>query len=256
MVLSPDTLINELSSKSLQELLSYIGLGKLTGEGLIFARKKVKELWEKMEYGFTPQPELASELQRISNSEAYKRIRECIGHHKFLGLIKLGLRIEELSDEGKAELISKIKNNVYQKHGIEGARILTMGSTGILIGIIQYLSFVKIENNYDQSQMADLFNKILLNWQKITIFHQSDKGEMKLETKILSYMNDQYDLFFVFSIGTASKQAAKVIASLNKTGTIGKKGYMFNLYSRKEDMAGRVLHAWVFQNIKEFKPFV
>ncbi len=252
MTLSPD-LIADLLNKPLPELLQYLALGKLTGEALEWARKRVKELWDKKEYGFTPKPELASDLQRISESEAYKRMKECLGNNDFLGLVKLGLKIEELSEEGRVALISNIKNDVYKKHGVKGVRILTMGSTGVLLGIIQYMSSVKIENNYSQTYMTDLFKKIIEDWTKITIFHKTEQGQKRLETKIISFMNAHYDLFFVFSIGTASDQATKVIANLNKNGTIRKKGYMFNLYSRKEDMIGRVMHTWAFQNLFNFE---
>jgi len=42
-------------------------------------------------------------------------------------------------------------------------------------------------------------------------------------------MNAKYNLFFVFSIGTASDQATKVIASLSNYGTIRKK-VMYSIY--------------------------
>lgn len=249
----PPDIVSELINKPLPELLSLITLGRLTGDTLIWAKKRVMELWEKREYGFTPKPELATELQRISNSEAYKRVKDCIGNNRFLGLIKLGLRIEELSEEGKIALIADIKNDVYEKHGVEGVRILTMGGTGVLFGIIQYLSTVKIENNYSQAYVAELFEKIIADWMKITIFHKSGHGQIALESKIIAYMNAHYEVFFVFSIGTASDQATKVIANLKNNGTIRKKGYMFHLYSRKEDLAGRALHTWIFQDLLNFE---
>jgi hypothetical protein len=68
-------------------------------------------------------------------------------------------------------------------------------------------------------------------------------------------MKVNYEIFFVFSMGTASGQATKVIAQLNKDEIIRKNGYVFNLYSRKE-VAGKVMHTWVFQNIKDFKIFI
>ncbi len=69
----------------------------------------------------------------------------------------------------------------------------------------------------------------------------------------MGYMNAHYELFFVFSIGSASEQAIRVIARLKNDGTIRKKGYMFNLYSRREDMVGRAMHTWAFQNLYNFE---
>jgi hypothetical protein len=245
----------ELLDKTLPELLKLVALQKLTGKILEWANQKIKELWDKREYGFTPEPEVAYGLQKISKSEAYKRMKDCIGNHRFLGLIKLGFRVDELNEQGNVAAIAKIKDNVYEKHGVEGIRILTMGTTGVLMGIIQYLSDMKIRNDYSQVIMADHFDKIIKNWMQITIFHQVEQGQKTLENSILTFMKANYEMFFVFSMGTASSQATKVIAQLKNDEIIRKNGYMFNLYSRKE-VVGRVMHTWVFQNIKEFKPFV
>ncbi|MCZ7357484.1 MAG: hypothetical protein O8C66_07880 [Candidatus Methanoperedens sp.] len=245
----------DLLDKTLPELLKLVALQKLTGKILDWATQRIKELWEKREYGFTPEPDVASGLQKISKSDAYRRMKECIGNHRFLGLVKLGFRVDELNEQGNTTAIAKIKSNVFEKHGVEGIRILTMGTTGVLTGIIQYLSDMKLKNDYSQAIMADHFEKIIKNWMQITIFHQAVQGQRTLEKGILTYMKANYDIFFVFSMGTASEQATKLIAQLKKDGIIKKNGYMFDLYRRRE-VAGRVMHTWVFQNIKEWRPFV
>ncbi|MCX9010147.1 MAG: hypothetical protein OIN66_03390 [Candidatus Methanoperedens sp.] len=245
----------ELLDKTLPELLKYAALQKLTGKALEWVTQRIKELWDKKEYGFPPEPEVASGLQRISKSEPYKRMRECIGNHRFLGLIKLGFRADELNQQGNTVAIARIKDKVYENHKVEGIRILTMGTTGILIGIIQYLSDMKIRNNYSQAIMADHFEKLIQNWMKITIFHQAGHGQKTLERNILAFMKTNHQIFFVFSMGSASDQATKVIAQLRKDEIIYKNGYIFTLYQRKE-LPGMISHAWVFQNIKDFAPFV
>ncbi len=245
----------ELLDKTLPELLRLVVLQKIVGNVLEWVKQRIKELWDKKEYGFTPEPEIASGLQKISKSEAYKRMKECIGNHRYLGLIKLGFRAEELNEQGNTASIATVKNNVYEKHGVEGVRILTMGTTGVLMGLIQYLSDMKIKNDYSQAYMADHFEKIIQNWMKITIFHQTEQGQRTLEKSIIAFMEANYELFFVFSMGTASGQATKLLAQLRNDGTINKNGYMFTLYSRKE-LAGRISHTWVFQNIKQFTTFV
>lgn len=53
----PPEVISELLSKPFPELLQWITLGKLTGDALEWAKKRVKELWDKKEYGFTPNPQ-------------------------------------------------------------------------------------------------------------------------------------------------------------------------------------------------------
>ena len=237
----------DLLDLDLSGLLKLITAGKLAGEALKWAKKRVRELWEKKEYGFTPDPELATSLQKISQTEAYSRMRQCIGNHRFLPVVRLSLRIEELSEEGKVDLISKIKDSVHKKYGFEGVRILNMGATGILKGIIQYLSDLKIRNNYTQNDVASIFEKILKKWTKISIFHKAEYGEIKLEKTIIKYMDAIIELFFVFAAGTAGNQAKKVIARLNNNSEIRRRGYMFDLYSRREDLTGRSLFTWVFE---------
>ncbi len=244
----------DLLDKTLPELLKLVALQKVSGKILDWTYQRIKELWEKREYGFTPDPEVAAGLQNISKSDAYKRMRECIGNHRFLGLVKLGFRVDELNEQGKTAAIANIKSNVFEKHGIEGVRIITMGTAGILTGIIQYLSDTKLKNNYSQAIMSDQFDNIIKNWTQITIFHQAEKGSRTLEKSIRTFMKANYPIFFVFSMGAASEQATKLIAQLRRDDIIRKNGYMFTLYRRKE-VAGRVMHTWLFQNIEDFKPF-
>jgi len=246
---SPPSVPPELLDKSLPELLVLIRLGEIAKDKLEWAIKRVKELWNKREYGFTPEPELASKLQRISKSDAYKRMRECIGKHRFLGLVKLGLRIEELSAEGSVKIIAKIKDDVYQKFGTEGIKILRMGSTGALIEVIRYLSDFKIEHNYSQADMATIFESIVDKWTAITIFHETEYGQSALGKTIITYMQSPHEFFFVFASGDASTQAKRAIASLSNDSIIRTMGYIVNLHSRKEDLTGRELYAWHFRKI-------
>lgn len=241
----------DVTDKSIPELLRLIAEGKLVGDALNWAKKRIAELWAKKEYGFTLEPEVASELQRISKSEAYKRMKDCIGKHRFLSLVKLGLRIAELSEEGKVETIAKIKDKVYANYELEGIRVLDMGSTGVLEDVVLHLSSIKIKKNYSQTHMAKMFEKILDDWTKMTIFHRTDHGPKNLEEKIVHFMNSQLELFFVFAIGGAGDQAKRVVATLNNNKSIRNMGYMFDLCSRKEDKVGREMYSWSFIYLKK-----
>jgi hypothetical protein len=243
----PPDVLSELIGKNLPQLLECIVAGKVTQEALGWTRKRVKELWEKKEYGFTIEPDVASELQRISKSDAYKRAKECIGGHSYLSLVKLSIRVQELSERGKTESVRNLKNDVYRKHGLEGIRILTMGTTGVIFTVIQHLSNIKIENDFDQSRMLKIFETIIQKWTDLTIFHKIEDGQKALEDKIVSFMNHQHEFFFVFSIGSASDQAKKAIASLGNDGIIQEKGYMLNLISKRVDMIEREHYSWFFR---------
>ena len=243
----------ELVGMGFSELLTVYYAGKVSIDSLDWISHKVKELWDKKQYGFTPEPKIASELQQITKSDAYRRTKECIGNNPHLNVIKLGLRMEKLTEEGKIEAIENIKNSVYKKHGQEGITILNMGATGALMPIIQHLSDMKIKNDYSQTYMLDYFYNILTDWTSITIFHQTEHGQEALTSKIIQYMDAHFEIFFVFSIGTAGGQAVKSIATISNDGTIQYKGYMFTLISKKADQNGRDHFAWLFRNIYNFE---
>lgn len=242
----------DLYGMSLVELIKLIASGELTKEALDWAKKRVRELWNERKYGFTPDPELASGLQKVGKSEAYKRAKDCIGNHKYLEIIRLGLRIQKLSSEGQVETIGKIKDDVKRKYGIKGIRVLNMGSTGVLINVIQYLSHVKIYHDYGSEVLGEIFEDILEEWNKITIFHESDYGRDTLEKTIIRYMNLNHDVFFVFAAGNAGVQAIKTIAQLDNQNEIRNRNYMISLSNREEDQTGRVLYSWVFRKIEAF----
>ncbi len=164
-----------------------------------------------------------------------------------MSLVKLGLSIAELSDKGRVKTIARIKNEVYRKSKTRGVKILNMGGTGVLLGVIQHLSQQKVEHNYDQSDTLAIFNRIINKWTEITIFHKTEHGQSELKNRIIAYMQISRELFFVFASGTAGDQAKKVIAQLSNKSEIRKSGYLFHLNERKEDITGRVLFTWVFQ---------
>ena len=242
--LSPDFL-----TLSLPDLLAYVTAGKIT---LDVARKRIRELLNKNQYGFSPDPGLAFKLHDISKSELYKRMKDCIGNHRYLSLIKLGLRFEELSYEGNSHItIDNIKNDVYKKYGSDGLNVLKMGGTGALVAVIKYLDYMKLSENWGQEYTADKFDAILDTWKNITIFHQFELGEESLKKTVVTYMDAHHEIFFVFSIGTASGQAKRAIASLNNNQVIKKKGYAVRNI-RNEDLVGREHHIWVFENRYNF----
>lgn len=237
----------DLLNKTIPQLLSLIQSGYFSKKALEWARKRIQELWQRKEYGFIPNPELASELEVVAYSDKYKRIKDCIGEHRFLPLIKVGINVRKLSIDGKGDDIKRIRNEVYDKHGSEGVKIINMGSTGVLTSAIKYISDLKFAEDYSQEYLAKVFESIVMKWKQITIFHYEEIGREKLKSDIINYMNFSYELFFVFGAGNAGKQAAKVIAEMEDDGEIRSRNYLFDLLSRDQDGRGRDLYSWVFR---------
>lgn len=251
--MSPLDIPPDLLIKSAPELLNLLTAGKISQEFVGWARQKIKDAFNKKEYGFTPDTQTANALKNVSQSDAYKRMRQCIGQNRYLAVIRIGLRVEELTYDAETDVINHVKNGIYKKYGEEGITILNMGSTGVLLPLIQHLSDVKIENNYTEEQMLKHFLEVVQNWKNITIFHQTDNGKDDLVKKINMHMDAHHEVFFVFAIGMASEQAKKGISTLNNKGIIQKKGYIFRLILRERDRKERDHFAWFFKNIYTFE---
>jgi hypothetical protein len=246
----------ELLTKTVPELLALLNAGKISKDFIGWAGKKIKDSLDKKEYGFTPDVETTTALKNVTKTDAYKRMRECIGPSSYLSVIRISLRIEELSYTAEKTVIDKVRNGVYQKYGDEGITILNMGSTGILVPLIQHLSDIKIQGNCTQEEMLNRFLELVHGWQDIAIFHKTEDGQNNLENKLVQYMNAQYDIFFVFAIGVASEQAKKAISSLSNSGVIQTKGYVLRLVCRERDRKERDHFAWIFKNIYTFDKVV
>ncbi len=247
-----DILPPDLLPKSPKELLALLTAGKITKELVGAVRNRIKVLCGSKKYGFTPDPQTAKDLQTITKSDAYKRIKECIGYTRYLSVVKLGLRIEELSYTKRDEEIHKIKQDVFKKYGRDGINILNMGNTGALIPLIMHLSDLKIKTDASQEVMLDSFMEVIHGWEIMTIFHKTEDGADSLVDKINRCMDARYEVFFVFAIAKAGKQAAAAISSLSNDGVIHDKGYMLQLLSNEVDQQKRVHYGWVFTQLDPF----
>ncbi len=83
---------------------------------------------------------MANALLKVSKSDIYSRLKECIGPHWALPIIKVGIFISELSgEENRKKNIDDIKDSVKRKYGISAIKILHLGDTGVIKDIIAYL---------------------------------------------------------------------------------------------------------------------
>lgn len=241
----------ELYKLTLDQLISVGVVGGYSGSVLVWIKKRVKKKWEEKKYGFTPSPKLAKELEEISKQDQYLRLKEVIGDHWSLHLIKLGLQISNLNAEGKRDAVTKINADVYRRYKKRGVRILTLGSTGVIKDVLEYLSSLKMRENLNQEDMGEEFDMILDNWLKITIFQKGQVTKERLKKEIQHHMGLGQKMFFVFAYGSACVSAMIAIAELNNEHKIREKGYMLFLSRMDTDQSGRDVYSWVYQRISE-----
>lgn len=243
----PIELIEQISSMSVKDLGSLILSGKVAADAVAYIREKIKEKIYEGRYGFVPNAEEAKAIYEVGKKDVYIRLKQCLGGHWAIDLLRAGIYISKLNDEGKRDAVRKIKDGVYEKYGSRGIKIIDMGATGIIISVALYLSDRKIKNNLNPLDMALEFDKLLEEWEKATIFVKKDDDVTPIYSKILGHM-DKYPIFFIFAYGSAVLIAGKAIAKLNNEGTIHDKRYYFYTYPNV-DQAGLRNNSWVFEQL-------
>ncbi len=123
-----------------------------------------------------------------------------------------------------------------------------MGSTGVVTDVIQYLSFIKIKNNLSQIDVSLEFDKILENWEQITIFVKAEDKKEEIYSKIKSFMERRLHVFFVFAFGSASPIAMQAIAQLHNDRTISNESYL-PFVIPKMNLVGTEIYTWSFELI-------
>lgn len=243
----PLELIEQISSLGVKDLLALFVSGKYGLEVIAYIKEKIREKLDERKYGFVPNAEETRALYEINKKEVYQRLKVCLGGHWALDLLRVGIYISKLNDEGKRETVHKIKDHVYSKYGPRGIKIIDMGATSVIYSVALYLSDRKMRDNMNPIDMALEFDKLIEGWDKVTIFVKKDENESPIYKKILSYM-DSYPIFFVFAYGSAVLIASRAIAKLNNEKTIQQKRYIFYTYPNI-DQAGLRNNAWVFESI-------
>jgi hypothetical protein len=159
-------LIQQISSMGIKDLTSLILSGKLATETIVYIRAKIREKINEGKYGFVPNEEEAKALYAVNRKDVYLRLKTCLGGHWALDLLRVGLYVSKLNDEGKRETVRKIKDGIHEKYGPRGIKIINMGVTGVLESIALYLSDRKMRGNLKPIDLSLEFDKIIDGWEK------------------------------------------------------------------------------------------
>lgn len=176
---------------------------------------KIKKLFLSKKYGFTDASGNAKKLYEISDTALFQSFKKCIVNPLYISLVREGLRISYLNDEGRKIEIDKIKHEVNKRYGRFGIRIMQIASTGELENIAKYLIDLNLRKNYNILDMTKEFEKIVENWLKITSFIKKDYPKEDIQKEIISHIEREEEIFFVFAYGSAVQPTIEVIAVLN-----------------------------------------
>ncbi|MFZ3077212.1 MAG: hypothetical protein WA139_02040 [Candidatus Aenigmatarchaeota archaeon] len=221
-----------------------VGVNKIADIGI----KKLIELFFTRKYGFTSSKKHAKELYDISNTSLFQEFKNCVASNEYITLVREGLRISALNNEGRRPEIELIKGEVYRKYGSRGIKVLSIASTGEVKKVVEYLIDLKLRKNFNLIDLRNEFEKIVDNWEKITLFVKTDHDKDHIIKEIIWHIEQKQDLFFIFAYGSAIQHTIEIIAKLRNDGIYQGK----YLIDGRIDMdgAGKEKYRCIFETIK------
>ncbi|MBU4266208.1 MAG: hypothetical protein L6243_00325 [Candidatus Altiarchaeales archaeon] len=228
---------------------------KLSKKGLEYLENRVEELWCELRYkkelGFTPSLNLANSINSSKKSNNYVRFKQCVGKHWSLGLIKVGLHLMDLTEDGQHELINQIKSEMSHRYPKRAMKVINIASSGALPALITYISKVQHEEALSNKLCACRFEEFLDNWENMTIWIKSGMSKEDVDGDITAKIVKNEPEILVFAIGeNAKRPASKAIASLKNEQILRRNGYMMYLIP-KTNRLGVPISVWAIYKFKE-----
>ena len=229
-------------------------IGNLLNEKSKEATKKFIDFWTntkfKKKYGFPPQEycNISKKIYETGKNPHFLRLITLIGKdHWAINLIRIGISICELNDKGEKDKIDIIRDKIWKDRGLNALRILNMGSTGAIKGVINYLDNLSMKG-FSKEALIEEFDRLLKEWEGITIFVQKGTDSFLVKNSIVLKILYKLNLLFVFSYGEgANKIAMESIAELNNKKQL--EGYLLDNYPTY-DGAGIKVYMWCFTKIQ------
>src|SRR3989344_307868 len=158
----------------LEKLLAQAALIKVEQVSARFL-KKIQEAWQRGKYGISFNSDEANHLKEISENLTYKTYKKIVGKNPYTPYIKLGILLYELSlkPEGK-ERFDEISKEVYRKKTEKIRRVIHIGSTGVIIHILEYLNNLSETRKISKERITEEFEKIMDAWEQYSIAVKND----------------------------------------------------------------------------------
>ncbi len=219
--------------------------GKLTVEKYQELKIKFLDIWNQKKFGFSPPGDLAKKLNAIDSTPEYKKLKQLIGKHKTLPLVRVGLYLESLNIAGDSEKVEQIRTEIYERHGAIGSRIVSMGSCGLMSDIINMLDSLEATGKCSHEDIVHEYEYVLNKYDDIFMFVSKEETEANIELRINQQVAKLPSSFFIVATGNAAKHGMTVIAKMNKEDGLRDKGYMF--FPPKTQKYGRKnQYTWTF----------
>ena len=213
-------------------------------------KQKVKELWLKGYYGVTISIDESESIKRISENNFYLLFKKYLGSHWSLNLIKVGIYISELNEDGKRERIRLLHEEVYKRYGRKGQKIIQLASTGVLVPVMDYIIDLKLHKGANPIVLHNEFDRILEEWDKVSIPVHRESIEKGIWEEIEEKIATDHPIFFVYASGGASKIAQLTLAKMSNQHIFDNKYLMF----LKNKIINNIEYClWIFEKIENFE---
>lgn len=213
---------------------------------------KVNKFWRKLKYGVTIKEEESNSIKKISESSFFLIFKTYLGNHWSKDLIKVGLYVSQLNEEGHKERIKELSDEAYrnERYGKRGWRIIQFASTGVLEIVMQHIIDLKHNKDATKRDLQREFDKILDEWEKISIPVSSEMNQKMIKDVILKKMSNDYPIFFVYAASHASNTAMLTIAKMRNDHLFSGKYFPFPKHKQICDIDYCL---WVFEKVQVTK---
>lgn len=188
---------------------------QLTKDQFVAISKKIKHGLRQKEFGFSASDELADRLRKIDSTPDYLKLKQLIGNHPTLRLARIGLYLETLNKEGSTRIVNDIRDEIIKNHGDDGFKIIDLGSSGLMSGLIESLSDLKSELNLLPYEVVKEY-EININKLKFrSLFVKRETSQVELEQEIMKKIKQKPSYFHIVAAGNALECPMLVIAKMN-----------------------------------------
>ncbi len=201
------------------KFLAFKGLLDLGKQGYESIRSIVREKVSKRNFGFVPNATEDNYLGKVADKAYYREFHSVLPKHRYSDLIRVGYLISFLNKAGGNkhrqrvdEIREQIKNTPNGRHSI---KIINLVTTGGIVPVVDYLGELK-RNNYDEDYRNNVFDEIISDWKKYSIFVEAETKEEDIMKLIEFAMLDKQKLIMVFARGSAKECTTKAIAEMLK----------------------------------------
>lgn len=205
-------------------------------------RRKTKE----KDYAFVPDAEEAKRLQSLSDHQDYQRAKMYLPNYRKIDLLRTGLYIKELYDRGDNEdKINNIRNKICARpNGHQKYKIVRLATTQYFSIILDFLGKMKVEENYTEEQLEDLFEEIASEQKKQSKFVDTKDSDQSVK----SFCENQIqrnERIFLAGIKSAAECVEKVVNELKDSDHFEDSGYRTELRKTSQGTEPRVeFMAW------------